>query len=163
MNHKSQRNDKIQNLLSELSLDEHNEDEKDVINETEVVEHQINNQTINESDNSTQILDVDRYRIDFTTNDDDNFDDFTFSNSKQNRISTSKLNASENLSPTKPLKVNNVEDNKFLDFDCPVNGDGGSHNGNNEEYIEQISVLKENEKHNLQRIRYLEDEISKFQ
>jgi hypothetical protein len=69
---KTTNDNKIQNLLTELSLDdqpfegeEHEEEEEEQIQQTSL---QLIN---NSSDQSTQLIDVDRYRIDFTTNDDD--------------------------------------------------------------------------------------------
>ncbi len=70
---KTTNDNKIQNLLTELSLDDQPfEDEEHDEHEEEEHIQQTSLQLINNSsDQSTQLIDVDRYRIDFTTNDDD--------------------------------------------------------------------------------------------
>ena len=153
-NEKPNKNDKIvQNLLSELSLDEDPNDEvaqfNDELNKFE--QHSFNNnQTFNnESDNSAQIIDIDKYRIDFTTNDEDNFDVLSAS-SKQNKVNSL---TQQNENPAS--KANNTVKAPEL------NGNGDETHKNGDDY-DELNVLRENEKNNLEIIKYLQEENTKF-
>ena len=152
---RSINNHKIQNLLNELSLDEPYEETELNANREQNVENQSRSEQTfnNESDNSTQLLDVDRYRIDFTSNDDDNFDILNFNSSSKpaaNKFSnvTSTANEHHHASPTRTKVVKEAK-----------NGVNGEHNYNHDE---DYNSFMEREKSYIERIEFLQEENSKF-
>lgn len=186
---------KPQNLTSELSIEEKHIDlndinllpnslsnslkihENDEINENivglldEKSKSEVNNQTVNNesADNSAQIIDIDKYRIDFTNdssttttpNDVNNeeFQQFDFLSkpaSANRKPFSSKTLTKSNKSSTQPTSTTTTTTSIAA---TPVNGDSGSHHN---DYVEQINLLKQNEKNHLETIQYLQDENNKF-